>query len=251
MSGISKPELEFIHSLPEYNRPVENEMDVWSPYERSFGGFWEGGKHWSEVLADDATDFLENTGKSEKPFFMYLAFNAPHDPRQSPKRFVDMYPREEIEVPASYMPMYPYKDLIGCGPTLRDEALAPFPRSEFAVKTHRQEYYAIISHMDEQVGRILKALEKTGKQDNTYIIFSADHGLACGNHGLIGKQNMYDHSMKPPLIVVGPDVLHEDVPVLDPVLGLLHHSHHSIQDTLLVSAYKQCIKTYMCTCNLS
>ena len=116
MQGIAKPELAFIHSLPEYNRPTMNELDVWSPYERSFGGFWEGGKHWSEVLADDATAFLQNAAKSEKPFFMYLAFNAPHDPRQSPKRFVDMYPRDQVEVPASYMPMYPYKDEMGCGP---------------------------------------------------------------------------------------------------------------------------------------
>lgn len=206
MRGIDKPTPEFIQSLDGYSRPMEGEPDVWSPYERSFGGYWEGGKHWSEVLADDAAEFLENAARSEKPFFMYLAFNAPHDPRQSPKRFVDMYPLDEIKMPESYVPMYPYKDEIGCGPTLRDEALAPFPRTEFAVKTHRQEYYAIVSHMDEQIGRILEALDKTGKRDNTYIIFSADHGLACGNHGLIGKQNMYDHSLKPPLIVVGPDV---------------------------------------------
>ena len=81
----------------------------------------------------------------------------------------------------------------------------PFPRTEYAVRTHRQEYYAIISHMDEQIGRILESLRKTGMQDNTYIIFTADHGLACGNHGLLGKQNMYEHSLKPPLIVVGPN----------------------------------------------
>jgi arylsulfatase A-like enzyme len=206
MAGIAKPEPKCIRTLEGYGRPVEGQLDVWSPYERSFGGFWEGGKHWSEVLADDAERFLEIAAGSKKPFFMYLAFNAPHDPRQSPKRFVDMYPRDDVKVPPSYMPMYPYKDDIGCDPSLRDEALAPFPRTEFAVKTHRQEYYAIISHMDEQIGRILKALEKSGKKDNTYILFTADHGLACGNHGLIGKQNMYDHSMKPPLIVVGPNV---------------------------------------------
>ena len=197
---------EAIDSFPEYNRPKKNGQDAWSPYARSFGGFWEGGKHWSEVLADDAVGFLGHASASDKPFFMYLAFNAPHDPRQSPKRFVDLYPVDEIKIPASYQPEYPYKDAIGCSPFLRDEALAPFPRTEYAVKVHRQEYYAIITHMDEQIGRILEALEKTGKRDNTYIIFSADHGLACGNHGLLGKQNMYEHSMKPPLIVVGPDV---------------------------------------------
>ncbi len=212
-----KPETIFDHVVHErpgmpnqtkqgYNRPTEGTLDVWSPFDQSFDGFWKDGKHWSEVLADDAESFLKNATKSDKPFFMYLAFNAPHDPRQAPKKYVDMYPQENIKVPISYQPLYPYKDAMGCGPGLRDEKLAPFPRSEYAVRVNRQEYYAIISHMDAQIGRILKALEKTGKKDNTYIIFSADHGLACGNHGLIGKQNMYDHSMKPPLIVVGPTI---------------------------------------------
>jgi arylsulfatase A-like enzyme len=189
-----------------YDRPTEGKLDVWSPFDQSFDGFWKGGKHWSEVLAEDAESFLEQAAKRDKPFFMYLAFNAPHDPRQSPKAYVDMYPQESVQVPVSYQPLYPYKDAIGCGKGLRDEKLAPFPRSEYAVRVNRQEYYAIISHMDAQIGRILAALEKTGKKDNTYILFSADHGLACGHHGLIGKQNMYEHSMKPPLIVVGPDI---------------------------------------------
>ena len=189
-----------------YNRPTEGELDVWSPYDQSFEGFWKDGKHWSEVLADDAEGFLENASKDDKPFFMYLAFNAPHDPRQAPKRFVDMYPEESILVPSSYMPEYPYSEEIGAGRKLRDEKLAPFPRSEYSVRVNRQEYYAIISHMDEQIGRILDALEKSGQKDNTYIFFTADHGLACGNHGLIGKQNMYEHSVKPPLMVIGPNI---------------------------------------------
>jgi len=60
--------------------------------------------------------------------------------------------------------------------------------------------------MDAQVGRILDALEKTGKAENTYIFFTADHGLAVGHHGLFGKQNMFDHSVRVPLMVKGPDV---------------------------------------------
>ncbi len=189
-----------------YHRPKEGELDVWSPFDQNFGGFWEGGKHWSEVLADDADAFFEHAARDENPFFMYLAFNAPHDPRQSPKRFVDQYPQENIKIPASYLPQYPYREEMGSGEKLRDEALGPFPRSEYAVRVNRQEYFAIISHMDEQIGRILDALEKSGKKDNTYIIFSSDHGLACGHHGLLGKQNMYDHSMKPPLFIVGPGI---------------------------------------------
>ena len=89
---------------------------------------------------------------------------------------------------------------------LRDESLAPFPRTEYAVKVNRQEYYAIITHMDAQIGRILDKLKETGQDENTYIFFSADHGLAVGQHGLLGKQNMYDQSLRPPMIVVGPKV---------------------------------------------
>ena len=187
-----------------YDRPVDGQPDKWSPYDTKFGGFWKGGKHWSEVLGDDAVDYLEQAAGREKPFFMYLAFNAPHDPRQSPKEFVDKYPLDKVAVPKNFLPLYPYKDSIGCSPSLRDERLAPFPRTEHAVKVHRQEYYAIITHMDQQIGRILDALEATGKKDNTYIFFSADHGLAVGQHGLLGKQNLYDHSVRVPFIVAGP-----------------------------------------------
>jgi choline-sulfatase len=195
------------NQTPEgYNRPIEGQPDAWKPWDKKYGGYWKGGKHWSEVLGDNAEEFLGDASKSEKPFFMYLAFNAPHDPRQSPKEYVGRYPLEKVKVPANFVPEYPYKDSIGCSAKLRDEKLAPFPRSKYAVKVNRQEYYAIITHMDNQVGRILDALEKTGKADDTYIFFTADHGLAVGHHGLMGKQNMYDHSVRVPLMVSSPGI---------------------------------------------
>ena len=137
---------------------------------------------------------------------MYLAFNAPHDPRQAPQKYLDSYPLENISLPKSWLPMYPYKDAIGNGPDLRDEALGPFPRTAYATKTHIKEYYALVSHLDTQVGEILDALEKSGKINNTYIIFTADHGLAIGRHGLLGKQTQFDHSIRPPFMIQGPDV---------------------------------------------
>ena len=191
-------------TVPEsYNRPLEGKPDPWSPSDPKHKGFWEGGKHWSEVVADDAIGYLDDAAKREKPFFMYIAFNAPHDPRQSPQSFVDRYPVDKIAVPKSFLPEYPWKDQIGCDPKLRDEALAPFPRTEHAVKVHRREYYAIITHLDEQIGRILDHLEKTGKAASTYIFFTADHGLAVGHHGLVGKQNLFDHSVRVPFIAKG------------------------------------------------
>jgi arylsulfatase A-like enzyme len=189
-----------------YNRPISGQPDPWSPSDPKFGGFWQGGKHWSEVLADDGIGFLERAAKSEKPFFMYLAFNAPHDPRQAPQEYVDRYPLDRIRMPESFLPEYPEKEAIGAGKDLRDEKLAPFPRDEHAVKVNRQEYYAIITHMDTQIGRILDALDHTGMAHNTWIIFTSDHGLGVGHHGLMGKQNMYDHSLRVPFIVTGPGV---------------------------------------------
>jgi len=189
-----------------YNRPIEGKPDPWKPWDKKFGGYWKGGTHWSEVLGNDAVDFIRQASKRDKPFFMYLAFNAPHDPRQSPRRYVDKYPLDKVKVPENFLSEYPYKDAIGCGKGLRDEKLAPFPRTPYSVKVNRQEYYAIITHMDAQVGRILDALEKSGKAENTYIFFSADQGLAVGHHGLMGKQNMFDHSVRVPLFVVGPDI---------------------------------------------
>lgn len=189
-----------------YDRPKEGEKDKWSPYDRKFGGFWKGGTHWSEVFAEDAINFIGHASERKKPFFMYLAFNAAHDPRQSPKEYVDSYDPSELKIPLNYLPEYPYKDVMGAGRNLRDERLAPFPRTEYAVRVHRQEYYAIISHMDEQIGHILDELESKGKLENTILVFTADHGLAVGQHGLMGKQNMYEHSIRVPFIIAGPGI---------------------------------------------
>ncbi len=199
-----------------YNRPIEGQPDAWKPWDTKHEGYWKGGKHWSEVLGDDGTAYLEQAAQRDAPFFMYLAFNAPHDPRQSPKEYVERYPLDGIAVPEDFLPEYPHKDAMGCGKDLRDERLAPFPRTHHAVKVNRQEYYAIITHMDAQIGRILDALDASGKAENTYIFFTADHGLAVGHHGLLGKQNMYDHSVRVPLMVNGPGIpkdAHIDTPV--------------------------------------
>ena len=193
-----------------YNRPPEGKPDTWLPWDESNGGYWAGGKHWSEVLADDATEFIRQAAAEKSPFFMYLAFNAPHDPRQSPKSFVDMYPLEQVRVPANFLTSNPHHAAMGLGPQnmkgMRDEALAPFPRTETAVKTHRREYQALITHLDSQIGRILEALGRSGLAENTCVILTSDHGLALGRHGLMGKQNLYEHSLRVPFVITGPGI---------------------------------------------
>lgn len=191
-----------------YDRPAPG--NTWSPYDKTQKGHWREQAdgtiiHSSKEWGDAAIGYLNERGsKIDDPFFMYVAFHAPHDPRQSPKEYIDMYPLDEIEIPPNYLPEHPFDQ--GERYTLRDEKLAPFPRSEYAIKVHLQEYYAIISHADAQIGRILDALEQSGKADNTIIIFSADHGLAMGQHGLMGKQNQYDCSVRMPYIFCGPGI---------------------------------------------
>jgi hypothetical protein len=111
--------------------------------------------------------------------------------------FYGHYPLERIKLPENMLPEYPHAAAI-CGKRLRDERLCPYPRTEYSVKVNHQEYFALNTHMDDQIGRILKALKETGQADSTYIVFTAAHGLACGHHGLLGKQNMYDHSVRVP-----------------------------------------------------
>ncbi|MEK7676869.1 MAG: sulfatase/phosphatase domain-containing protein, partial [Verrucomicrobiota bacterium] len=89
---------------------------------------------------------------------------------------------------------------------VRDEQLLPWPRLPEAVPQEMAAYYGMITHLDAQIGRILRALEETGRADNTLIIFAADNGLALGRHGLLGKQNLYEHSVRVPLVMSGPGI---------------------------------------------
>jgi arylsulfatase A-like enzyme len=162
----------------------------------------DSGKHSVELFADCAVDFLKRQ-KGDRPFLCYVAFNAPHDPRVAPKKYHEHYNADKPPLPSNFLPQHPFNngDLIG-----RDERLAPWPRTRKTVRQHLADYYAAITFLDAQVGRILDALRASGQYDNTLIVFSSDHGLAIGSHGLFGKQNLYDHSMHSPLIFAGPGI---------------------------------------------
>ena len=162
-----------------------------------------GEKFSSELFADSAIDFLrQQDGK--QPFFAYVAFTAPHDPRQPPLPYREAYYRSLPPLPVNFLPQHPFDN--GMVKDLRDENLAAWPRTEKIIRDQLAEYYGLITHMDEQIGRILAALQKSGQADNTLVIFAADNGLALGSHGLLGKQSVYEHSMRTPLIVAGPGI---------------------------------------------
>jgi arylsulfatase A-like enzyme len=139
----------------------------------------------------------------EQPFFLQVNFTAPHDPRIWPPGYETKYDASKLPLPANFLPEHPFDHGNARG---RDEVLLPFPRTADDVRQELACYYAVISHMDEQIGRILKALDETGQGENTLVVFTADHGLAIGSHGLVGKQNMYEHTINVPLILAGPGI---------------------------------------------
>jgi arylsulfatase A-like enzyme len=89
---------------------------------------------------------------------------------------------------------------------IRDENLAPWPRTPEIIQESLADYYALITHLDAGVGEIIETLKKDGLFDNTIIVYAADNGLAIGSHGLMGKQDLYEHSMKVPVIISGPGI---------------------------------------------
>lgn len=157
----------------------------------------------SEVFADATIDFLKSRTGQEQPFFAWLSFTAPHDPRMAPAEFEAMYPRTEIAPPPNFMDGHPYP--IG-DMKIRDEVLAAFPRTREEVSDHLAAYMAMVTHLDAQIGRVLKALEDAGLAENTIVVVVGDNGLAVGQHGLLGKQNVYEHSAGVPMLLRGPGV---------------------------------------------
>ena len=153
---------------------------------------------------DDAIAFLKGR-KADKPFFMYLAFAGPHDPRVAAGHYLSQYDRSKIPLPRNYRPVHPFDNGWMDG---RDEQLEAWPRTEEAVRRHLHEYYACITSIDGHVGRLMAALDELKLADDTIVVFSADNGLAIGSHGLFGKQNVYEVGMKVPLVVAGPGVPH-------------------------------------------
>lgn len=184
--------INFVVDFYNDNHPQSQHCDEFDP-----------GKHSSTLLTDAAINLLqENVGK-EKPFFMYLAYLAPHDPRTMPDEFRQMYDAENITLPPNF------QEIIDTNYPLmvhRDEHLASYPREKEEIRHHIAEYFAMITHLDYEIGRLLDALEKSGEAENTIIVFTGDNGLAVGQHGWLGKEDIYEHGVRIPLILAGPGI---------------------------------------------
>lgn len=155
----------------------------------------------TEIFSEAAVEFLQNQRSEEKPFCLYLAFTAPHDPRTPPD---ESRPETDgLSLNDSVMAAHPFDNgEMRC----RDELLASFPRTQEDMRDQLADYYGMIQHLDTEIGCVLDSLDATGLREKTLVIYTSDHGLALGNHGLMGKQNLYQHSLQVPLILSGPNI---------------------------------------------
>jgi arylsulfatase A-like enzyme len=175
----------------------------------------ENGSKWH---GDRVLDFLEmrESKKQKQPFLIYLGFSHPHDPRHEKEELYAKYGASDEPpahpdpksppLPVNYLPQHPFKHGNDDG---RDETRVQgvmTRRDEAVIRNETGREYACIENIDIQIGRVLKKLEEMGELENTCIFFTADNGIAIGRHGLMGKQNLYEHSWRVPLIVKGPGI---------------------------------------------
>ncbi len=181
--------------------------------------------HYTELCTQSAADYIETRSTQDGPWFCYVAPHSPHDPRTAPEPWASMYDAMLPPLPDNFWPEHPFDngDML-----IRDEKLAGFPRKQAEIRRHLADYYAMISHHDHCIGEVLRKLDQTGQRDNTLIVFTSDHGLAIGSHGLMGKENLYEHSARVPLIISGPGV-----PEGQRIDDTLLCGHYDLMPTLL------------------
>ncbi len=175
----------------------------------------ENGSKWH---VDKALEFLEmrQSQIQKQPFLLYLGFSHPHDPRHGKEELYEKYGASDEPpafpnpkappLPINYLPKHPFKHGNDNG---RDETRVQGVmdrRDETTIRNEKGREYACIENLDIQIGHVLTKLEEMGELNNTYIFFTGDNGIAIGRHGLMGKQNLYEHSWRVPLIVKGPGI---------------------------------------------
>ncbi len=187
------------------------EPDIITLQEGKYGGTmsWLAGPgkdedHTDGMVATESIKLLRGYAESKQPFFLGVGLYKPHTPYVAPAKYWDLYDRDSIvvpEVPEGYLdtlPPHSRKSLT----RVKNQVDLPHKVAQEAI----QAYYATITFMDAQVGRVLAALEETGLAENTIVIFTSDHGYHMGEHGYYQKRTLFEHSARVPLIIRAPGV---------------------------------------------
>ena len=186
------------YELNGHVSPRLNHYDATGEYkERAF----IADKFSSEMYADAAVDFIKSVGDGGKPFFAYVAFTSPHDPHDKLPEYSSPTSTAIVTLPVNYASQHAFDNgELG----VRDETVVPAPRTKETVLEQNQWYGGMINEVGQQIERLLDELTAQGLDDNTVVVFASDNGLSMGCHGLMGKQNLYEHSISVPMSIYVP-----------------------------------------------
>ncbi|MFK8115597.1 MAG: sulfatase [Rubripirellula sp.] len=187
----------------EQNAP--GQLTNWSPKDKgsqTFAGVVAAGgdqDHADGMAADRAIEILEKV--KDKPFFLAVGFVRPHVPLVAPKKYFDQYDRANMKAPV--VPENDLDDVPGIirGYKNNDTTYGVTPELH---KGLLQAYYASVSYMDAQVGRVLEALKEKGLAENTIVVFTSDHGYLLGHHNQYQNQHLFEEATRVPFIVSVP-----------------------------------------------
>lgn len=148
------------------------------------------------IVAAQTVEWLERRSQDKQPFFLAAGFRRPHAPYSAPSQYFDLYPPEQIPLPVGTPPKV-------AAAVNHSHELHPLPPK--VVREHITAYYACVSFVDSQVGKILTALDRLQLMQQTIVVFLGDHGYHLGDHGgLWHKRTLFEASARAPLIVSVP-----------------------------------------------
>lgn len=190
-----------VHS-PYRNNPTNPEAYAWA---NEFGPLEEGKAEADTRIADQAIAQLKSFAGAGKPFFLSVGFHKPHVPLKCPKEFFDLYDAASLPLPPDFAnePTGP----TGTPPDALRQNVDLFAARTFTATEARaalHAYYACVSFMDSQVGRVLDALEKSGQRDNTIVVFWGDHGWHLSDKGMWAKGTLFETTARGPLLIADP-----------------------------------------------
>ncbi len=218
----------------------------------------EGGSEWHGNRVLEYLDAREKSGDSD-PFMIYYGFSHPHDPRNGTEELLKKYgatnnvkkgtpptmnpERPAPALPVTYLPKHPFHH---GHLNLRDEEKVAGVWTNRDAATIRNEMgreFACSENVDIQIGKVLDKLQEMGELENTYVIYTADHGIAVGRHGLTGKQNLYEHTWRVPYLVMGPGVqkgerVQGNIYLLDTLRTLLDLAKIDVPDSVEGRSFK-------------
>jgi len=163
----------------------------------------------AEGNADNLVQFV-TTHAGKQPLFLYMAGHEPHDPQYATEEYYRKYNPSDMILPVNFLPYHPFNN--GAMTEADEIRSLPWPRTREDLAGKLARYYASTEYWDAQVGRVIEALKQAGQYDNTIFVVAGDNGLSLGEHGLLGKQNLYEFGgMHVPLIFAGPGIPKGDV----------------------------------------